>query len=97
MGKVNFEIDSGKLNSDNFLKLVNKVWPGKYDKSKIEGALIKTKNICAWNDESKLMEMVFEISPSSLSFGVQPGNGAFFTKIGYNKGLDSYQKKKHRN
>jgi len=46
---------------------------------------------------SKLMEMAFKKSPSSLSFGVQPGNEAFFIKLGYGKGIDSYQKKKDRN
>ena len=42
------------------------------------------------------MEMVFELSPSSLSFGVQAGNEGFFSKLGYEKGLDSYYKKKDR-
>lgn len=129
MKNVNFEVDNGKLNTDNFLELVNKIWPGKYDGFKTEKALKQTKNICAWCDNqligcvrlltdgyyfstiteilvhpdfqkkgigAQLMEMVFELSPSSLSFGVQEGNEGFFTKIGYERGLDSYQKKKER-
>jgi len=130
MEKINVEPDNGKLNADNFLELVNKIWPGKYDKSKTEKALMKTQNICAWDENqligcvrlltdgyyfstiteilvhpdfqkkgvgAQLMEMIFELSSSSLSFGVQPGNEGFFTKIGYERGLDSYQKKKERN
>lgn len=46
---------------------------------------------------SKLMEIAFRESPSTLSFGVQAGNESFFTKLGYEKGLDSYQMKKNRN
>ena len=45
----------------------------------------------------KLMELAYQESPSNLSFGVQPGNEAFFEKLGYEKGLRSYQKKKERN
>ncbi len=44
----------------------------------------------------KLMEKAYELSPSSLSFGVQPGNEGFFIKIGFVKGLDSYEKRKKR-
>jgi len=46
---------------------------------------------------AKLMEMASDVSPSSLSFGSQPGNEAFFEKLGFEKGLISYQKKKDRN
>ena len=45
---------------------------------------------------SKLMELVYKLSPSSLAFGVQSGNEAFFSKLGYEKGLETYQKKKDR-
>lgn len=45
---------------------------------------------------SRLMELAFKESPSSLSFGVQAGNEPFFMKLGYEKGLDSYQMKKDR-
>ena len=38
-----------------------------------------------------------QISPSSLTFGVQPGKEVFFERLGYEKGLRSYQKKKDRN
>ena len=41
-----------------------------------------------------LMEMAWKASPGSLSFGVQPGNEAFFKKLGFSRGLDSYEKLK---
>lgn len=46
---------------------------------------------------TQLMELAWEHSPSSLSFGVQPGNEVFFEKLGFEKGLTTYQKKKKRN
>lgn len=45
---------------------------------------------------ARLMKMVWEESPCSLSFGVQPGNEPFFEKLGFERGLPSYQKKKAR-
>ncbi|MEM7657700.1 MAG: GNAT family N-acetyltransferase [Bacteroidota bacterium] len=45
----------------------------------------------------KLMEMAWEASPSSLGFGVQPGKEGFFEKLGFEKGLSFYQKRKSRN
>ena len=46
---------------------------------------------------SQLMRLAWENAPSSLAFGVQPGNEAFFEKLGYKTGLPSYQQKKDRN
>ncbi|MEM8896802.1 MAG: GNAT family N-acetyltransferase [Bacteroidota bacterium] len=46
---------------------------------------------------SKLMEKAFEASPSTLSFGVQPQNEAFFEKLGYQKIMGFFQKRKNRN
>lgn len=45
---------------------------------------------------TKLMELAFENSPSSLFFGAQPGNEVFFEKLGYEKSMQSYIKKKQR-
>ncbi|MEL6194940.1 MAG: GNAT family N-acetyltransferase [Bacteroidota bacterium] len=44
-----------------------------------------------------LMEMVYEASPSTLSFGVQPQNEAFFEKLGYQQTMGFFQKRKSRN
>jgi ribosomal protein S18 acetylase RimI-like enzyme len=44
----------------------------------------------------KLMELAWEFSPTSLFFGAQAGNEAFFEKLGYTKSLQSYQKRKPR-
>ena len=46
---------------------------------------------------ARLMDLVWQESPTSLSFGVQPGNEPFFEKLGFERGLDSFQKKKSRN
>ncbi len=45
----------------------------------------------------KLMEMVYEASPSTLSFGAQPQNEVFFEKLGYQKTMGFFQKRKSRN
>ena len=44
-----------------------------------------------------LMEKLWLFSPSSLAFGVQSGNEGFFEKLGYEKGLPMYRKRKDRN
>ena len=44
----------------------------------------------------KLMELAWENSPTSLFFGARPGNEEFFEKAGFEKGMQSYSKKKQR-
>ena len=44
----------------------------------------------------KLMSLAFETSPTSLFFGAQPEAIAFYEKIGYEKSLQSFSKKKPR-
>jgi N-acetylglutamate synthase-like GNAT family acetyltransferase len=44
----------------------------------------------------KLMELSWKDSPTSLFFGAQPGNESFFEKVGFEKGMQSYMKKKSR-
>ena len=44
----------------------------------------------------QLMELVWEISPTSLYFGAQPGKEEFFEKLGYKKSIQSFQKRKER-
>ena len=44
----------------------------------------------------KLMDLAFETSPTSLFFGAQPGAAGFYEKIGYEKGMQSFVKKKPR-
>jgi GNAT superfamily N-acetyltransferase len=43
-----------------------------------------------------LMELAWEVSPTSLFFGAQLGNELFFEKLGYSKSMQSYVKKKPR-
>lgn len=45
---------------------------------------------------TRLMRLAWEISPTSLYFGAQPGNEEFFEKAGFGRGLPSYWKKKPR-
>ena len=45
----------------------------------------------------KLMDMAFEASPSTLSFGAQPQNEGFFEKQGYQQTMGFFQKRKNRN
>lgn len=42
------------------------------------------------------MEFAWETTPASLFIGVQPGNEQFFEKLGFEKSIQSYQKKKAR-
>lgn len=44
----------------------------------------------------QLMEIAWDISPTGLYFGVRPGNEVFFEKLGYEKGLTAYMKRKPR-
>src|SRR5690606_19568527 len=45
---------------------------------------------------SALIERVWEASPTSLGFGVQPGNEPFFESLGFEPGLAFYFKRKPR-
>jgi len=42
----------------------------------------------------RLMELAWENSPTSLFFGAQPGNEPFFEKLGYERSMISYVKRK---
>ncbi|WP_226536815.1 GNAT family N-acetyltransferase [Fictibacillus halophilus] len=44
----------------------------------------------------RLMELAWETTHTSLFFGAQPGKEPFFEKLGFVKGIQSYQKKKER-
>ena len=44
----------------------------------------------------RLMEMAFETSPTSLFFGAQPDAVPFYEKLGYEKSVQSFSKKKSR-
>ena len=44
----------------------------------------------------RLMELAWERSPTSLFFGVQPGNEPFFEKLGYQPSLTAYARRKPR-
>lgn len=43
-----------------------------------------------------LMERAWERSPTGLFFGAQPGNEPFFEKLGYQRGMVSYTRRKPR-
>lgn len=43
-----------------------------------------------------LMELVWEVCPTSLFFGAQPGKEEFFEKLGYTKSIQSFQQRKER-
>jgi GNAT superfamily N-acetyltransferase len=43
-----------------------------------------------------LLEAAWERSPTGLYFGAQPGNEPFFEKCGFDRGLQSYAKRKPR-
>lgn len=45
---------------------------------------------------SALMMLVWEASPTSLGFGVQPGNEEFFEALGFETGLSFYFRRKRR-
>lgn len=44
----------------------------------------------------QLMELAWEQAPTSLFLGAQPGNEGFFEKLGYERSLASYAKRKPR-
>ncbi len=43
-----------------------------------------------------LMELMWKSSPTSLFFGAQEGNELFFEKLGFEKSMQSYSKRKKR-
>jgi len=43
-----------------------------------------------------LMELAWEHSPSSLFLGAQPGNEGFFEKLGFERGMPAYLRRKRR-
>ena len=45
---------------------------------------------------AELMRLVWEASPTSLGFGVQPGNEAFFESLGFETGMAFYHRRKPR-
>ena len=44
----------------------------------------------------KLMEKAWELSPTSIFLGAQPGKEGFFEKLGFERSLTSFQRKKTR-
>lgn len=49
---MKYVVDDKKLNAATFIAFVNQVWQGSYDVEKTQGALSKTINITAYdNDE----------------------------------------------
>ena len=44
----------------------------------------------------RLMELAFETSPTSLFLGAQPDAAPFYEKLGYEKSVQSFSKKKPR-
>ena len=42
----------------------------------------------------RLMERAWDLSPTSLYFGAQPGNEPFFEKLGYERGMASFARRK---
>ena len=45
---------------------------------------------------SRLLSLAWDVSPTSLFFGAQPGNEPFFEKAGFTKSLQSYARSKPR-
>jgi GNAT superfamily N-acetyltransferase len=53
----------------------------------------------AWQGQGvgrRLMELAWEASPTSLFFGAQPGKEGFFERLGYQRSLQSYARRKAR-
>jgi len=44
----------------------------------------------------QLMDLAFETSPTSLFFGAQPNAAGFYERLGYEKSIQSFSKKKPR-
>ena len=50
--KLNYIVDDKELNAEIFLNLVQKVWPGNYNKEMTQNALERTTNITAWYENT---------------------------------------------
>lgn len=48
---MKYVVDDKKLNAATFIAFVNQVWQGSYDVEKTQGALSKTINITAYDNE----------------------------------------------
>ena len=129
MNEIHYTHNDPRLTAEVFLSLVQRVWPGTYDSQKTAGALSKTLNVSAWQEEKlignvrvlsdgyffgtipeilidpefqgqgigkKLMELAWDYSPTSIFLGAQPGKEGFFEKMGFERSLVSFQKKKPR-
>lgn len=127
--EIKYIVDDKNLTVADFLGLAQKVWAGSYNEERASGALAKTINITAWDNDTlvgcvrilsdgyffgtiseilvipdyqkrgigkRLMELAWELSPTSLFFGAQSGNEGFFEKLGYTKSMQSYSKRKPR-
>ena len=49
---IRYVVDDATLTADQFLTLVQRVWPGEYDPVLTQGALRKTLNITAWHGDT---------------------------------------------
>lgn len=78
------------LKTEDYLDLVQDVWPGSYSFSLTEQALTKT------GIGTKLMELAWVEAPTSLFFGAQPGKESFYERLGYEKSMQSFGRKKPR-
>jgi len=121
--------EEADLSPDEFLNLVQQVWPGSFSVAATEAALRHTINLTArlhgqlvgcvrlLSDRyffstvteilvvpelrrrgigSELMRLAFDASPCTLSFGAQPQNENFFTRLGYERTMSFLQKRKAR-
>ncbi len=119
------------ISPEEFILLVQRVWPGQYDLASTAIALSKTVNFTARRKSDgllvgevrlltdgyffstvsevlvdpqfqnrsigkRLMELLWENSKTTVFLGAQPGKEGFYEKLGYEKGLQSYTKKKPR-
>lgn len=124
-----YAVNDSLLKTEDYLDLVQDVWPGSFSFSLTEQALTKTVNITAWHDQklvgcvriltdgyffgtipeilvrpsyqgkgigTKLMELAWAEAPTSLFFGSQPGKESFYERLGYEKSLQSFGRKKPR-
>jgi len=126
---IRYEPNDDQLIAGVYLALVERVWPGSYDRPLVQDALRRTINVTAWDGERligcvrlltdgyffgtvpeilvdpayqrqgigrRLLEIAWEQSPTSLFLGAQPGNEGFFEKLGFQRSMASFVKKKPR-
>ena len=67
---IRYKVNDRKLSAEEFLALVQKVWPGDYNPEYVEEALSKTINITAW-DSNNLVACV-RILTDGYFFGTIP-------------------------